>query len=119
METVKFPQNGSYTPLQKISAHIKVEEFQDLMERTREYTASSLSGLHMVHYKAGEASESIMKIIVAMINIPFENVHTVPRWNKSIHMMKEKIPGNHSSQKMRIIQLVEEDFNTYQKIKIG
>ena len=89
------------------------------MDNTREETEYSPYGLHMRNYKACSLVDVLEEVIVNLINIPFRHGFTFPRCNESIHHMMEKKPGNFSIKKMRIIQLVEAEFNTYQKIKIG
>ena len=85
------------------------------MEKTREETASSPSSVHIGHYKACAISEDITKIQVQLINLPFIHGTTLSRWKESIHHMMEKIPGFFLL-KMRLIQLIEADFNFYQKL---
>ena len=119
IQQLERARTGTGEPTKEISPEIKVEEFENLMKKTKEETASSPSNIHMGHYIVCALSPILSEIIVKSINIPFKQGFTMPRWNSSIHHMLEKSPGNHSLKKMRIIQLVEADFNIYQKIKIS
>ena len=102
-----------------IETKISVEDFQSLMEHTKESTSSSPSGIHMGHYIACEMSESASQVCVGIMNLPFMCGISNSRWENSIHFMIRKVPGNNNIDKLRIIQLIEADFNAYQKIKIG
>ena len=102
-----------------IPSEINVEDFQELMHKTRESTYSSPYGIHMGHYVACEMNSNLSKVCVNIINIPFNCGFSLKRWGSSVHQMIQKQAGNNYLHKLRIIQLVEEDYNTYQQINIG
>ena len=102
-----------------MSPYISPEELTGLLRKTSETTASSPSNLHIGHYKAMSYSTFLMNILSIVISLPFLYGFTHERWNRSTHHMLEKIPNYPLLDKLRIIQLVEADFNIYQKIKIG
>ena len=103
----------------EIESEITVKEFESLVKKTRESTASSPSGIHVGHYKVSISMSDIAATLTSMLSLPFEHGFSPKRWQASIHVMLEKIPGQPRVDKLRIIQLLEADFNIALKIKIG
>lgn len=85
----------------------------------REKISSSPSSIHIGLYKALSHSPDLMGTLAFAISLPFAFGFSHKRWQNSIHQMLQKTPGNPDITKLRIIQLVEADYNLYQKIKIG
>ena len=102
----------------EIDPYITGNEFSQLAKKSREMTASSPSSIHIGYYIACAASAPLAEAIALSISIPFVFGFTHQRWNNSVHHMLEKTPGVPNLQRLRIIQLIEADFNLYQKIKI-
>jgi hypothetical protein len=98
---------------------ITEEEFCHMFNNTREATASSPSGIHVGHYKIATQIPKLCTILTKMMSIPFQHNFPPERWQKSTHFMIEKIKGSPKINKLRIIQLIEADFNAALKIKIG
>ena len=95
-----------------------VDEYKEIFSHTKEATACGPSGLHMSHWKAAEESTTIMKIHSFYIWAAFNFGFSYARWEESWHCMiqKKQFPF---SQKMRIIQLFEGDFNAGLKYLMG
>jgi hypothetical protein len=79
--------------------------------------ASSYSGRPVPHYKAcADGSKDglaniLAEIHVAMARIPLETEFCPERWQHTVDIMLEKIPGIARSKKLRIIMLLKEDLN--------
>lgn len=108
--------NGHQIPM--LSSDIKENDFVNLMKKTRENTSSSPSGLHMGHYNAGACMKDVPFILTTMLYLPFQYGFSPKRWQASIHVMLEKVQGQTRIYKLRIIQLLEADFNISLKIKL-
>ena len=95
-----------------------IEEYKSVFSKTNETKACGPSGLHMSHWKAALESEKIMEVHAFFIWSAFSLGHSYERWEKTWHCMlqKKKFPF---SQKLRIIQLFEGDFNAGLKYLIG
>ena len=79
----------------------------------KEFTLSSMSGVHYGHYKSAiqdDISTEILALqltVVAQCGIPPES------WSIGLQAMLEKIAGVCLVKKLRAIQLYEADFNCY------
>ena len=98
---------------------ITSKQFQKLFKKPKERTSSLPSGIHITHYIASEFSEDLSETISLAISLPFIHGFSLKRWQQSTHLMLEKMPGKPLLHKLRIIQLLEADYNIYLKIKIG
>jgi hypothetical protein len=95
-----------------------------------EDTTTSPSGTHLGHYKAclrhirprttandddtehpEHISDKIFELKAQVLNIAFQNNIIIPRWKTILNIMLEKIPGKPHVQKLRIIHIIENDFN--------
>ena len=95
-----------------------VEEYKATFSKTRESTACGPSGLHMSHWKAALERDEIMRVHAFFIWSAFQFGFSYPRWEVSWHCMLQK-KDYPFSQKMRIIQLFEGDFNGALKYLMG
>ena len=95
-----------------------VEEYKETFSKTRENTACGPSGIHMGHWKAALEINYLMKIHSFFIWSVFTFGHSYKRLEVSIHCMIQKKDDPYS-QKLRIIQLFEGDFNGALKYIIG
>ena len=95
-----------------------VEEYKKTFSKTSENTACGPSGLHMSHWKAALEREVLMRIHSFFIWAAFAIGFSYDRWEISQHCMlkKKSLPF---SQKLRIIQLFEGDFNGALKYILG
>jgi len=83
--------------------------------KSKERTASSLSGAHFGHYKSGTFNDLINGVHTALAVIPLKTGYSYTRWRKGINIMLEKSTGNFQVDKLRIILLFEADFNQLNK----
>ena len=106
------------TPISNFDWSFGPEEYKQTFQKTKETTACGPSGLHMSHWKAAVESETIMKVHSFFIWAAFNFGFSYPRWEESWHciLQKKEYPF---SQKMRIIQLFEGDFNAGLKYLLG
>lgn len=95
-----------------------VDEYKDTFSKTCENTACGPSGLHMSHWKAALERENIMRIHSFFVWAAFTLGFSYERWEISLHCMLKKKKHPYS-QKLRIIQLFEGDFNGALKYLLG
>ena len=95
-----------------------VKEFTDTFNHTKETTACGPSGLHMSHWKAACERKRIARVHAFLIWAAFEFGFTYKRWGQSWHCMIQKLK-HPIIQKLRIVQLFEEDFNAGLKYLLG
>ena len=108
-------------PASSVSAYISAEDVRAGYKRWRESTSTSPSGLHLGHEKAimrydeedGEnrLSDRIFKLKATFLNMAIEHGHVYSRWKTIVNAMIEKIPGKPLLNKLRVIHLIESDFN--------
>ena len=81
-------------------------------------TASSQSKTHMGHYKASCERDNIALVHLSIMLVPFKYEFSLNRWQHSFHCMllKKELPY---IDKLRIIQLIEADFNAAMKILLS
>lgn len=102
--------------LTPITTDISIEQLRKTFEKTKESTSSSPSSINMGHYKIASHNHMLREIISLQMSIPFRNGFTTTRWQQSMHIMLEKEKGNNNINNLRIIQLVEADYNAALKI---
>jgi restriction endonuclease Mrr len=93
-----------------------------------EFTSTSPSGLHLSHDRAvlrykesqcitAEATgkptlcDRIFGIKAKLLQFAIDHCHVYQRWTKVVNAMIEKIPGKQLLNKLRVIHLIESDFN--------
>ena len=94
-----------------------VDQFRSLYKKSDELTSTSPIGVHIGHYIVATESSDITSIITQCINIPI--MGNPPKLQTSIHTMIPKDTGCLQIGKLRIIQLLEPDYNEMTKIKIN
>ena len=97
---------------------ISLDEYKQLYGKTSEMTASSPSKTHMGHYIASCERDSIAMVHLVMMNIPFQYGFPLDRWLHSLQCMLLKKDRPYIT-KMRIIELIEADFNASMKILLS
>ncbi len=106
----------------KVSVKIDDATFIDGWKKLRESTSSSPSGRHFGHYKTAvvvsrlpEAHPAyfpqLSHLHAAMCHFPVKHGFAPKRWCESTNVMLEKIEGNPRLDKLRVIHLLEADFN--------
>jgi hypothetical protein len=96
-----------------------VETTEDLISCfgcVAEKTSSSPSGRHVGHYLAcidlrDELSALLASVHAAMMSIPLAEGFCPERWRQAIFIMLEKITGVPRINKLRIIQLLEDELS--------
>jgi len=91
------------------------EDYQYGWKHARESTASSLSGVHFGHYIAAIDDIITEKINRLMATIPMLTGISPQRWRHALNVMLEKVAGNCSVEKLRIIMLFKADFHNNNK----
>lgn len=113
-------QNLSRTEKEKtcppIDGWITTQEFQEAFRRTKEKTSSSPSGIHYTFWKCMATDDHISSFLSTMMSLPFVYGFVCTRWTRSIDVMLEKSKGVRKIHRLRIIGLVEGDFNTALKL---
>ncbi|KAL7549685.1 hypothetical protein ACHAWF_012948 [Thalassiosira exigua] len=108
------------TPAEKklhpVTPIITPKAFVEAFKVVDEMTSSSPSGLHYTLWKAIAEDEKFCKYMAVMMSLPFQYGFTNKRWERAIDVMLEKKSGERKIHLMRIIGLVEADFNTALKI---
>ncbi|KAL7534080.1 hypothetical protein ACHAWF_011768 [Thalassiosira exigua] len=99
-----------------ITGMIHVNKFQAAFRSVNEKTSSSPSGIHYTFWKSMASDCSIASYLVIMMRMPFMYGFINERWATSLYVMLEKKPGVRRIHQLRIIGLVEADFNTALKL---
>ncbi len=108
-----------HLPPKNIDIHISPEAFISCYKAVRESTSSSPSGRHVGHYKAAIKSDRLTSIHSRMMSIPFAAGFSPQRWHKVIDIMLEKDIGCPRIHRLRILVLLESDFNQAVRIIIA
>ena len=113
---------------EQIDQHISDDDLISGYKKWNENTSTSPSGCHLGHEKAllkrireqeieGEVSETpplykrVFQITAQKLNWAIQHGYVYERWKKVVNAMIEKIPGKPLLSKLRIIHLLESDFN--------
>ncbi len=90
---------------------ISPAELQEAFQKAKEKTASN-GDLHYTVWKAMVADDKFAEWLAIMISIPFMYGFAPERWKSMTDVMLEKKKGNRQINQLRIIGLLEADFNT-------
>jgi hypothetical protein len=88
------------------------QQYQECFKVANEKVSSGGSGLHYTLWKAMAAQEDMAEFLCIMISLPFIYGFALDRWLHEIDVMLEKKKGNFKIHMLRIIGLLEADFNT-------
>jgi hypothetical protein len=102
--------------LPPITGKITASDFRAAFAKVKERTSSSPSGIHYTIWKCLARDEEISEWMALMMSMPFEFGFVNERWTKAINVMLEKKKGVRKIHMLRIIALLEADFNTALKI---
>jgi hypothetical protein len=107
--------------LPEIDTYITPEQMSKGFKKWRENTSTSPSGFHLglrriSSYTAGDnEKEEIRQLILQaqsnIINIPIQKGFSPKRWQTVVNAMLEKTPGNPYLHKLRVIHILEVDYN--------
>ena len=89
------------------------------MEKAKEKTSSSISGLHFGHYKSATESNIISKLHTTFLDTTIKTGKIIKRWTKGLSVMLEKLKGNINVEKLQGILLMEADYNLLSKLLLG
>jgi hypothetical protein len=119
------------TPEGTINHHVTATEVEAVYRKWRESTSTSPSGLHLGHEKALFRFESkygpeepklscrMFEMKAAFLNAAIEHGIVYERWKTVVNALIEKIPGMPMINKLRVIHLIESDFNLLIGILFG
>jgi hypothetical protein len=96
----------------EIACAMDWKQYQECFKMANEKTSSSPAGLHYTIWKAMARVESLAKFLCIMISLPFLYGFVNNRWAHEIDVMLEKKRGVRKIHQLRIIGLLEADFNT-------
>ncbi|KAL7516213.1 hypothetical protein ACHAWF_000033, partial [Thalassiosira exigua] len=95
---------------------VHTDEFQAAFRSVSEKMSSSLSGIHCTFWKLMVSDRSIASYLVIMMRLPFMYGLKNEIWASLLGVMLEEKPGVRCIHQLRIIGLVEADFNNALKI---
>jgi hypothetical protein len=119
------------TPEGSISYHVTATEVEAVYRKWRESTSTSPSGLHLGHEKAlfrfegklgpdePKLSSRMFEMKATFLNAAIEHGIVYNRWETVVNALIEKIPGMPMINKLRVIHLIESDFNLLIGILFG
>jgi hypothetical protein len=115
--------------LQEINTYISKEQVGKGFRRWRESTSTSPSGCHLGLRRITsiiceepaleEIRNDILQVQMDIINLPIQNGFSPKRWQKVVNAMLEKIPGKPMLHKLRVIHILEADYNLVLKQIFG
>ena len=109
-------QTETEKSLPTIEGRITTEEFQQAFKSAKEKTSSSPSGLHYTIWKCIATDLKLSETFATMMSLPFMYGFVNKRWTKSTDVMLEKKKDTRQIHQLRIIGLLEADFNTALKL---
>jgi hypothetical protein len=98
---------------------ITPEDFKQFWKRVREFTSSSMSGIHYGHYKAAIQCNISTRILAQQLTVVAQSCIPPESWSVGLQVMLEKIAGECLVEKLRAIQLYEANFNCYNQFVFG
>ena len=88
----------------------EASEFRDTFSKKSETTGCGPSGITMHFYRLFCEDDELAELHAKFIMLPFRYGFTLERWQQSVHFMLQKL-AIPTWEKLRIIQLMEGDFN--------
>jgi hypothetical protein len=107
-EAIRRPVNTVVEPVVGI---IDKEAYQDMFKNATEKTSSG-GEVHYTLWKALAEQDDFAEFLCVMISLPFMYGFANPRWSNEVDVMLEKKAGIRNIHLLRIIGLLEADFNT-------
>ncbi len=100
----------------KVATYVTPDDFKLFCPTAKERTGSSYRGLHFRHYIAALHCPNLLLLHAAKLSICARNGISLARWGKGLTVLLEKILGNIFVHKLRVICLLEADFNWWNKL---
>ena len=126
LDIIKEIANSTLPPL---AINFDTSSIKQGFRKWKERTSTSPSGLHLGIWKTlAQSSENeeeqmctnrLWSVHTSLLNIPFITGQPLNRWKKIINSMLEKIPGKPYLHKLRVIHLLEADYNLALKSAFG
>ncbi len=92
---------------------------ESVLENCERRKLSSESGIHFGHYIVGCKSDIIVHYHTAQVLVILVHAIQLEQWSQGLSVMLEKTLGNTLVTKLRVILLMEADFNATNKIVYG
>jgi hypothetical protein len=107
--------------LPDIDTYITKDQVANGFKKWRENTSTSPSGCHLglrritsypcTDTDSEDIRNNILQVQTDVINIPIQNGFSPTRWQTVVNAMLEKIPGKPYLHKLRVIHILEADYN--------
>ena len=107
------PPNILHEP--EINCLMSIKEFAHGWKRSKEHTSSGMSGLHFGHFKADLEHEKTLQINHQLLQMAIILGYSMLRWQRAIDVMIPKKSNSKRVEKLRVICLMEADFNFMNK----
>ena len=104
------PTDNAGNPIPDMEWTYDANEFRDTFSKKRETTGCGPSGITMHFYRMFCDDDELAEFHAKFIMLPFRYGFTLDRWQQSVHFMLQKLAVP-KWEKLRIIQLMEGDFN--------
>jgi hypothetical protein len=108
-------QTEAEASLPPVTGEVSPEQFRDAFKVVSERTSSS-GRVHYTIWKCVAQDEDLVEWMAIMMSLPFQHGFPNAHWMRSIDVMLEKKKGAKKIHMLRIIALLEADFNTALKI---
>ena len=110
LSNLQRPRQDNGDPTPDMEWTFEAAEFRDTFSKKRETTGCGPSGITMHFYRMFCEDDDLAAFHALFIMMPFRYGFTLTRWQQSVHFMLQKISVP-KWEKLRIIQLMEGDFN--------
>jgi hypothetical protein len=102
-----------------MNTRISKEDWGNHWGRAKEEMSSSVCGMHYSHYKAGFCSAYITHPHALLATLVVKQGIRLERWSQGLLVMLDKIFGCSLITKLRLILLMEAEFNATNKTVYG
>ena len=99
----------------EINSLMSEAEFAQGWKRAREHTSSGMSGIHFGHFKADIEHKKTLQINHQLLQMAIILGYSMLRWQRAIDVMIPKKANSKRVEKLRVICLMEADFNYMNK----
>jgi hypothetical protein len=106
-------------PSNLVVISITPEQWIGFWKIVNKETSSLESGIHFGHYIVGCKLDIILHYHAARVLAILAHANQLERWSRGLSVMLEKTLGNTLVTKLRVILLMEADFNATNKIIYG